>query len=1176
MKKRLLSVSLVVLLIATMLPIYVASAATATATAGQKNTRYLKTDDTITIMPAEVNGRLIENSKNYYLSVDGYFGRETGLDPNNGPDLRIRREDANIKWRIRNCSNGIFNIQWTNFREHSSDKNWDLDGRKTNEGTIVHLWEPKSKETQKFYLEEDGDGDPETFYIVSNASGRYVAPELKDKEKAPNWNGNEDRLLKLNNKPYRWRIQVLNREADGIESAWMQYIPDDTLLSEVSIPGAHDAGTANVEGSQNEFFNFVATQKYFIDEQLQAGVRAFDLRVCWNDDSQDAVLVHGKNWVVCHHKDHQDSENNLKGNIKFRDALKWIDTYLKDNPSETAILLISINGASGNAETKTKDKVREALNDYNGSLFRWPGGTANDKITMGQVRGKMVALAGSFATDKMSADQKKYFGPTIKNWDMKGGDGLTDIMFTSKRDDLTLSIQDNFSTTGSNKLKSFKKTAQAWKQRIESGSSHGFLFNYASGTKDTPFKCANYVNTDLLRSKDYYLGSDNFDLGRNYTTPMGIVMLDYVDATLCRRVYTNNTIGLFSSSGGRSVLSGVDLDGVTDNDTPEDTSNDTPANTLVKAPANAPAQKKDPQITWPKSATLVYGYHLEEAVLQFDAPNLNAHSFDGIFTFAENADDTPEVNRGAAHTYTLKFIPNDQEKYNEIEKQNFPVTVTKRPIRAVVGTYEIEYGGEVGTWEDVVSLVGRIANDDDMKQAWEAVSMTVTDATGTKQTLNAANGNTLPQVISDTKMPVGTSKPIELQFKDGNGAAFQLPNYEITYEPGCWEIVPRTLELAWSGTETRAYDGKPSNVTAQIKSGLLPDHNQVTVAVQGGTESSFGLHTATAVLSGKDAGLYSIQESADYVIGDDSGKPGVTVQGSHASRTGSGQYDAAATVTIDAGSRSGYRFSGWTVNKGSVVLENQSSATTTFEMPSENVIITANWTRKSSSGSRPSTGSTTQTPSTPPTTPTTPPSTSQGPALDTSTVAIPSGGSYEFLVKGNHDTGNIKIEVANPQIAEVVLANANDSRGAKYRVVMKAQGSTEIRVTYQGQTSTMTINTAPNKGSLTLDTSTYTLAPGNEYTIGTLVRGADGNLLSTQQINDLLAQEKLKVRDSRTGSVVDLKPLPNGNFQIVGKYEGVTYIIYEIGGIHVSVRVEVKNGVQQYGTASRTASYFTK
>ncbi|MCI9576968.1 MAG: hypothetical protein HFJ84_10075, partial [Clostridiales bacterium] len=626
----------------------------------------------------------------------------------------------------------------------------------------------------------------------------------------------------------------------------------------------------------------------------------------------------------------------------------------------------------------------------------------------------------------------------------------------------------------------------------------------------------------------------------------------------------------------------------TSNDTPADTSNDTPADTSNDTPEDTPAanalaladtaaQKEDPQITWPTSATLVYGYHLEEAVLQFDDSNLNAHSFDGIFAFDESvADTTPEVNGGTAHTYTLKFIPNDQEKYNEIEKQDFPVTVTKRPIRAVVGTYEIEYGGEVGTWEDVVSLVGRIANDDDMKQAWEAVSMIVTDATGTKQTLNAANGNTLSQVISDTTMPVGTSKPIELQFKGGDGAAFQLPNYEITYEPGSWEIVPRTLELAWSGTETRAYDGKPSNVTAQIKSGLLPDHNQVTVAVQGGTESSFGLHTATAVLSGKDAGLYSIQESADYVIGDDSGKPGVTVQGSHASRTGSGQYDAAATVTIDAGSRSGYRFSGWTVNKGSVVLENQSSATTTFEMPSENVIITANWTRKSSSGSRPSTGGTTQTPSTPPTTPTTPPSTSQGPALDTSTVAIPSGGSYEFLVKGNHDTGNIKIEVANPQIAEVVLANANDPRGAKYRVVMKAPGSTEIRVTYQGQTSTMTINTAPNKGSLTLDTSTYTLAPGNEYTIGTLVRGADGNPLSTQQINDLLAQGKLKVRDSRTGSVVDLKPLPNGNFQIVGKYEGVTYIIYEIGGIHASVRVEVKNGVQQHGTASRTASYFTK
>ncbi|MDR2957759.1 MAG: InlB B-repeat-containing protein, partial [Coriobacteriales bacterium] len=79
----------------------------------------------------------------------------------------------------------------------------------------------------------------------------------------------------------------------------------------------------------------------------------------------------------------------------------------------------------------------------------------------------------------------------------------------------------------------------------------------------------------------------------------------------------------------------------------------------------------------------------------------------------------------------------------------------------------------------------------------------------------------------------------------------------------------------------------------------------------------------------------------------------VTVNGSYASNTGAGNYYENATVTINAGTRSGYSFINWTTSDG-VVFANATSATTTFTMPAQNVTVTANW--KYLEGGTPSTG----------------------------------------------------------------------------------------------------------------------------------------------------------------------------------------------------------------------------
>lgn len=115
-----------------------------------------------------------------------------------------------------------------------------------------------------------------------------------------------------------------------------------------------------------------------------------------------------------------------------------------------------------------------------------------------------------------------------------------------------------------------------------------------------------------------------------------------------------------------------------------------------------------------------------------------------------------------------------------------------------------------------------------------------------------------------------------------------------------------------------------------------------------------------------------------------------------------------------------------------------------------------------------------------------------------------------------------------------------------------------------------------SKGSIMLDTASYVMAPGNRYDIGAFVRDPSGKQLSASEVQELVSQGKLRVRDSRTGSIVDLQQLSNGNFRVTGKNAGTCWILYEIGGTHASVRIDVQNGVRQHGSAVRNTSFFTQ
>ena len=72
----------------------------------------------------------------------------------------------------------------------------------------------------------------------------------------------------------------------------------------------------------------------------------------------------------------------------------------------------------------------------------------------------------------------------------------------------------------------------------------------------------------------------------------------------------------------------------------------------------------------------------------------------------------------------------------------------------------------------------------------------------------------------------------------------------------------------------------------------------------------------------------------------------VAVNASYADVTGAGSYAEGTAVTIDAGQRPGYRFTGWQSDDPELTLADAAQSTTSFTMPGHDVTLTATWQKK--------------------------------------------------------------------------------------------------------------------------------------------------------------------------------------------------------------------------------------
>lgn len=829
-------------------------------------TDYLKDTDIIIISPAE--NRTSSGGRDYNIDAHGWSLTVQNNNSFNGDDVQMYHYGVSDKFRVwdydrKSGYSGAFRLCAVNWRETPSKRFVDVEGKSKKNGANVHVWAESGDNNAKwFQIVADGDSDPETFYIKNINSNKYLAPENYFDTKNTSYDHRqclaEGKNTVLSDDAFLWRIEVINRTPDSVKKQreWMSKLNPAAYLSSINIPGVHDAATANVEGSWNEGYNGVACQKYFIPELLEVGVRAFDLRMLEKDKgdgTKELIMLHGSEWAVCHTPDTYNDSKNLT----FDMVMGYFKDYLAKHPGETIIAIFKNDGGNSDA---TNEAFKKVIDKYSDIMYAWTpesstgNGDLNYKVpVLNDVRGKVVGFS------RMQDYNTLKYGLNVVNWDdaYDSGESTEGQLITKAGRSPEVYIQDNYNSQTKISFWDLMDTKDDYVydtvaaandrsdvNNLKSAAGNSFLFNYTS------CQIASIVFTPLetARELNEYIRTDrkdkNFHSFIKNKSRLGITMMDFADAQLAKMIYSANGT---SSSLNASLLS--------------DENQSVYEGKGYKLTVN-----------WPTTKDLMYGYPLSkvgfeggsaEVTLNDESGNPVSYGVDGEFVFKDN-EQYPSVSDSGTTVYKLTFVPIDKE-FPVLEK-DITITVNKRPISIYVGDYEQQYGDTVDNWRDMVAVSGCVAEKD--RDEISKIKITI-EKDQELHSLTTDGGIRIADVLP-ADLPVGSSGTVSIAYEDRTAADF--PNYDMDIKPaGTWKIVPRQLTVEWSGKSHYLTD-EDVNVTAEI--GNIYNNEDVRVeisTVKGETVDGVTEYTATANLTGENAGNYAIPESLEsftYTVSD--------------------------------------------------------------------------------------------------------------------------------------------------------------------------------------------------------------------------------------------------------------------------------------------------------------------
>lgn len=296
---------------------------------------------------------------------------------------------------------------------------------------------------------------------------------------------------------------------------WITPLDGDIYVSQMSIPGAHDAATGEEMVS---FIGdiFASTQEQTLAKQWNLGVRAFDLRPAIYDaivgSTNELWLYHGVTRVA----------------VSWANAMNTIKSNLTDNPGEFAIVLFRHEDESAAGKNTNTTDFNTYMTNWINANSSWIVDWKPD-LTIDECRGKIILISrfnGSWS-----------YG-CFTGWNHDAVGATTTLRNADSSKSATMYVQDYYNPSSHDaKWTAIKKYLDITKTfHTDAAKVNHWAINHASGyvgssTSSTYRNNAAAQNPKLIS----YITSDLWE------GSTGIVLFDYVGASLSNGLLTGST-----------------------------------------------------------------------------------------------------------------------------------------------------------------------------------------------------------------------------------------------------------------------------------------------------------------------------------------------------------------------------------------------------------------------------------------------------------------------------------------------------------------------------------------------------------------------------------------------------------------------------------------------------------
>lgn len=167
---------------------------------------------------------------------------------------------------------------------------------------------------------------------------------------------------------------------------WMTPLDDDIYVSQLSIPGSHDAATGD-----GTTFSLGKTQDLDLEDQWTLGIRCFDLRPRYGNNNESELLYGNNLWI---------NHGQISTTWSMDAAVKLFKTKLEENPGEFAIIIMRHETEGDDTSSSWPDEMAKALASYKSLINSTTGeGLTVDfkpDLTIEECRGKILFMMRSW------------------------------------------------------------------------------------------------------------------------------------------------------------------------------------------------------------------------------------------------------------------------------------------------------------------------------------------------------------------------------------------------------------------------------------------------------------------------------------------------------------------------------------------------------------------------------------------------------------------------------------------------------------------------------------------------------------------------------------------------------------------------------------------------------------